>query len=196
MSYESAIKEFMLGTDLNVSALAKKHDVPRGMLYYKLSTEIMTRMNIRSKDIVDLASEQQRSLAAARQKEYRHRLKMLLLSVKANNSNNEEKLQEAVEFWWSFRGGVPIGYIAQEFDCDLNKITLEIQRQISSKSGVEICDTAPSVEVTYTQEELEEMHPNQKYSSDMPFDLSFFYYLANPQNNQRHEESLYRGTDF
>jgi hypothetical protein len=110
------------------------------------------------------------------------------LQVIVAKENDSAILQTASKFWWDNNGHIPVHHIAASFMISINKLTIEIQRQMSIKTRVKLPNTAPNITVMYSKTEIDYLakkHNNQKFE----YSLEFFFYLANPKLIQQLHET-------
>ena len=93
--------------------------------------------------------------------------------------NEEQRIEIACNRWWSESGHIPAHIIAKAMYVTLEKMTVRIQQQMRERSGVEIPNDTPKVEVCYTEEQIDKLCPSMRMMP-ISFDLELFYYLANP----------------
>jgi hypothetical protein len=87
----------------------------------------------------------------------------------------------AAQYWWDNNGSVPSHLIASKLIINNEKLTRLIRDQMANKTGIEIPDETPVVEVEYTKESLDKKYPRREHGG-YPFSLEMFYYLAHPEN--------------
>lgn len=108
----------------------------------------------------------------------------------------EERYARATAFWLQKRGNVTTQKISTALHLNNDTLTRKIRDQIVALTGVQIPDNTPQVTIYKTSEEIDKEFPRTTMATERSHTLEIFYYLANPQIYQRHEESIYRGTDF
>lgn len=94
--------------------------------------------------------------------------------------SREERIDIACKRWWNEAGQIPASIIADAMYITLDEMTGRIQQQMRERSGVDIPNQTPVVEVRYTEEQINKLCPSMR-TSPLAFDLELFYYLANPK---------------
>jgi hypothetical protein len=109
------------------------------------------------------------------------------------------RLALAVRFWFVNTGCIPSDEVARRFGVFHEHLTLAIQRQIATRSGVEIKDSAPVIDIIGSKEHYE--HQQVKYAyAELPYTLELFYYMkyperipsepSNPENDMEFQEKI------
>ena len=97
----------------------------------------------------------------------------------------EERYTIGVNRWFLCGGDIPSSHIANYLNLNHNKLTLLIQKRMSLMTDVKIKDSAPKIEVMYSEKEIEMLYPKSYRFDWMPvYELNYYLYLANNSRDQ------------
>lgn len=129
-----------------------------------------------------MITEKQKKSPAYRNKIYREKLLAYIDGVNGLNDIESNRLKQASDFWWSYRGTVPSDAIADEFNVRNNALTNFIQQQISERSEVPIVNATPVVTIENTLETLDYKYPPSKFNCYDEVSLEFYAALIDFKN--------------
>jgi hypothetical protein len=111
---------------------------------------------------------------------YQHRLlhdQAIDASEALFSKEHQRRIEAASSHWWKNAGIYSSDLVSKIFGVNHNKLTIYIQAEISKKSGVEIKNQAPHVEVEWTKQALDNKYP-RIVAYDPTISLEMFYYIG------------------
>ncbi len=172
--YDLVLHEFMKGSEYSIEKLCAIHKASKTGAYKRITDTLQAELKSKI-PITNFDNE------ALKSKEYRIELNKYLESIRRGQIEAKERIIKAADSWQENKGNIPSSLIAADYKCDHNLLTIEIQKRMAEETGLKIVNSAPEIQVQFTQDELDKLYPSQLTSHYLAYTPELFYFLKHNQ---------------
>ena len=172
--YDLVLHEFMQGSEYSIEKLCIIHKASKTGAYKRITDTLQAELKSKI-PITNFDNE------ALKSKEYRIELNKYLESIRRGQIEAQDRIIKAADSWQENKGNIPSNLIAADYKCDHNLLTIEIQKRMAKETGLKIVNSAPEIQVQFTQDELDKLYPSQLTSHYLAYSPEIFYFLKHNQ---------------